>query len=156
MPEWTGVHQLMLFWQSGVLGVTLGFLFDFFNIPSKMRRRHRLTVFVCDVLFFVIAAMATFFFSLAVMDGKMHPLLFFGCLLGLILQHLCVGRLFSRMLYRGGRFVYSAFSGLFLLLRASLLRVFKAISRPFLALRTKKGKNAHFLQKKSKFFQKNS
>lgn len=152
MPEWTGAHQLALFWQSSLLGVELGFLFDFFNIPSKMRRRRRLAVFLCDTLFFVLAAAVTFFFSLAAMDGRMHPLLFCGSLLGFVVQHLLVGRLFSRVLYLIGRFVYTVLRRFFSLLRTLFLFIFKAFLRPLLALRAKTEENAKKSQKKSHFF----
>lgn len=156
MPEWTGEHQLALFWQSCVLGAALGFLFDFFNIPSKTRRRRRLTVFLCDVLFFAVAAMVTFFFSLAVMDGRMHPLLFCGSFLGMAVQHLVIGRLFSRMLYCVGRFVCIVFRRLLGWLRVPFDRVFSAFSRLFSSIRTKIRSNAKKMQKKSDFFQKTS
>lgn len=156
MSDWSGAHQLALLWQSCVLGIALGFIFDFFNVPSKAQRRRRLTVFLCDVIFFVIAAIVTFYFSLAVMDGRMHPLLFCGSFLGLAVEHLVVGRLFSRLLYRAVCFIGSIFRRLFQWLCALFGRIFSAISRLLLLLRSKIGKNAEKLQKKSDFFQKNT
>ncbi len=156
MPEWTGQHQLTLLFQSGVFGVCLGFVFDFFNIPSKTHRRRRVAVFLCDVVFFVLAALTTFFFSLAVMDGRMHPLLFFGALLGMTVQHLAIGRLFSRALYLIGRFLYKMFDRLLMWICLPFRLGFSAISRTFSAVWTKIGKKAKKTQKKSRFFQKKS
>ena len=156
MPEWAQEQQLVLLWQSCVLGVALGFLFDFFNIPSKARRRRRLTIFLCDVLFLIVAAFCTFFFSLAVMDGRMHPLLFFGSLFGFTVQHLAVGRYLSRLLYRVGRAVCALCSRLLGWFSVPFCCVFSGVSRLFSSLCRKIRKNAKESQKKSGFFQKNS
>lgn len=144
----------MLLLQSGVFGVCLGFVFDFFNIPSKMHRR--VATFLCDVVFFALASVATFFFSLAVMDGRMHPLLFCGALLGMTVQHLMIGRLFSRTLYLIGCFLHKAFVRLLMWICIPFRLGFLAISRAFSALWAKMRKNAKKAQKKSCFFQKNS
>ena len=156
MPEWIGQHQIALFLQSGAFGVCLGFVFDCFNVLSKMRRRNRIPVFLGDVVFFVLAAFATFFYSLAVMDGRMHPLLFFGIALGMIVQHLIIGRLFSRALYLLLRFLYRVFQTILSWVSIPFRRATTAIFRVFSLLREKIGKNAKKPQKKSRFFQKNS
>ncbi len=106
MSEWTKEQQIWLFLQSGGLGIALGVLFDFFNIPDKLRCRRRLLTFFCDVLFFVLAALVTFYFALAVMDGRMHPLLFCGSIGGFFLEHILLGRYIGGILYRVGYFVY--------------------------------------------------
>lgn len=121
-----------------------------------MRRRRCVAVFLSDVVFFVLASVATFFFSLAVMDGRMHPLLFCGILLGMSVQHLVIGRLFSRVLYLAGRFLYTVFNRLLTWIYIPFRLAFSAISRVFSALWRKIGKNAKKTQKKSRFFQKNS
>ena len=156
MPEWTGQQQLTLLLQSCVFGVCLGFAFDFFNLPSKMHRRRSVMVFLCDVAFFALSALATFFFSLAVMDGRMHPLLFCGAFLGMIVQHLAIGRLFGRALVLVGRFLYGAFDRLLTWIGTPFRLGSSVFSRGFSAARIKIGKNAKKSQKKSRFFQKNS
>lgn len=156
VQEWTGHHQLVLLLQSGAFGVCLGFVFDFFNIPSKMHRRRYAAVFLSDVLFFVLASVATFFFSLAVMDGRMHPLLFCGALLGMILQHLLIGRLFSRFLYCTARLLCKMIGRLFFWICVPFRLVFSAIFRAYSTMWRKLEKNARKTQKKLCFFQKNS
>ncbi len=156
MPEWIGRHQVALLIESGALGVCLGFVFDCFNVLSKMRRRNRLPVFLGDVAFFVLAALVTFFFSLAVMDGRMHPLLFFGIAIGMIVQHLTIGRLFSRALYLLLRFLYRVFRTVLSWITIPFRLAMTAIFRVFSLLREKIGKSVKKAQKKSRFFQKNS
>ena len=56
-----------------------------------------------DAAFGVLAALLTFYGALAIMDGRMHPLLFVGLAVGFWLQHRTVGRWVSRWLYRAGR-----------------------------------------------------
>ncbi len=110
--EWTGEQQLFLLLQSGMLGVVLGVVFDFCTIVDKCRRRHRWMAFLCDILFFVLAAFITFFFSLAVMDGRMHPLLFVGSGVGILLEHWLIGRYSGRWIYRFFGGMYRLFAGI--------------------------------------------
>ena len=156
MPEWTGQQQVLLLCHSVAFGGCLGLVFDFFNVPSKSSRRHRLMTFLCDVVFFAVAALATFFFSLAVMDGRMHPLLFIGSSLGVILEHLLIGRLISRLLYLCGRFFYRLIRRLeewiTLMLRVCLSVISHAVS----ALRSKMQKNIEKTRKKPQISEKNS
>ncbi len=156
MPEWAREQQLVLFCQSGLLGVALGFVFDFFNLPSKTHRQRRWMVFLIDVLFCVVAAMVTFYFSLAVMDGRMHPLLFCGSLMGFVVQHLTVGRFFGRLLYATVRVAYTILGRIFGWLEGVLLRGVSAIKRCFSYLSVKIKGNAEKSQKKSNFFQKST
>lgn len=86
----------------------------------------------------------------------MHPLLFGGTLLGLIVQHLAIGRLFSRALYFVGRFLYKVFDRLLMWICIPFRLGFSAILRAFSAMWRKIGKNAKKTQKKSRFFQKKS
>lgn len=96
---------------SFILGFGFGVLYDFFRIirmaitvPGilysrdkgvKPRRRIsvNLTVFVCDILFFVIAACITAIFIFHVNNGNIRGIAIFGSLIGFILYYNTVGRL---------------------------------------------------------------
>ena len=156
MPEWSGQQQILLLCQSVAFGGCLGFVFDLFNLPSKSSRRCRVMTFVCDVVFFAVAAIATFYYSLAVMDGRMHPLLFFGTAIGMVVQHLLIGRYFSRVLYLFGRCFCRLIQRAGKCITIPLRVVYFAIFAFIAAAWTKIRKNVRKVRKKSRFFEKNS
>ena len=49
----------------------------------------------------LLAAPITFGAALVWMDGQLHPLLFGGVAIGLLLEHWAVGKRLSRLLYHG-------------------------------------------------------
>ncbi len=155
MMEWMGHQQILLLCQSVGLGICLGFVFSLCNTVSKSRR-HRRLMFICDALFFVIASLITFFFSLAIMDGQLHPLLFGGCLVGFVLQHITIGRYLSRWLYRFGRWFHRALTCVLAWVTLPVRLLFSGIRRVLFTVFTKKEKNAKKTRKKSAFFQKNT
>ncbi len=101
MVEWTGSQQLLFLLQSGGLGFGLGFLFDVFT--GLGRTGSRCQRFWLDSFFGILAALITFFGSLAIMDGVLHPLLFAGILVGFLAEHASVGWLVSRWLFSAVR-----------------------------------------------------
>ncbi len=97
--EWSGSQQVWLLLQSTGLGFGLGFVYDVLQLPcycggGRIRR------FVMDVLFGAVAALVTFYVALALMDGRLHPLLFFGSGVGFLAQHSCIGHWLCRGLRR--------------------------------------------------------
>lgn len=155
MAEWFGYDQIQLFGICTILGAGLGLLFSFFNVASKFRSRRGI-LFVCDTLFCVVASVVTFFFSLATMDARLHPLLFGGCAVGFVTFHITVGRPLSRWLYLLGRSLVSVarciVGWIFVPFRSIFVIIRRAISA-FCIQREKKAKKS---RKKSTFFQKNS
>lgn len=156
MPEWAKEQQVILLFQSFGLGVFLGLLFDVFSVPVKMCRRRRFAVFFIDVTFLAVSSLVTFYFSLATMDGRLHPLLFGGCLFGFVLQHITVGRFIGLWLYRIVRFgrvavvwVTQAILLPFRLLFDWLRRVFRSVFAGLPKKAQKTRKKASFFQKKS-------
>ncbi len=100
---WMGREQVRLLLESGGLGLLLGVLFDVCCALSRACGGRRRLRFGVDAAFGVPAALLTFYGALAIMDGRMHPLLFAGMAVGFWLQHRTVGRWVSRWLYRAGR-----------------------------------------------------
>lgn len=154
MIEWTGYDQLRLLGMSILLGGCLGLLFSLFNMAAKFRRRKLL--FACDVLFLLIASLATFFFSLATMDGYLHPLLFVGCVVGFVLFHVAIGRCLSRWVYRFGRWLLIMIRRLIGLIFLPFRLAFSAVRRAFSSICVTSEKKAEKSRKKCAFFQKNS
>ncbi len=156
MTEWTGQQQCQLLLQSVLLGVVLGILFDFFNIAGKLRRRRWKVVFLCDVIFFLLASVVTFYFSLAQMNGRMHPLLFVGSFAGLIGEHCFFGRYFSKIIYCSGRYVYRVLYRFFSLFMMPIRVLFRSWCRLFGFVRRKTLNNSSKMRKNSTFFRKKS
>lgn len=153
--EWTWQQQLHFFLQSGGVGFFLGMLYDVcFTASSACRSR--VTAFVLDALFGVLAALVTFFAALAMMDGRLHPLLFVGCGIGFLVQHSSIGRPCTRLLRRGGAWLRRRR----LAIGQAVHRLGGAVSRRFSkpakaekpAAAAKNGEN----EKKVHFFSKNS
>jgi|GEM_PF-2809081 len=91
--EWTGQQQLVMLMQSGGVGFLLGATYDLFFAVGRVRRSARSAVFVKDILFCLLSAVFTFYFSLMITDGQLHPLLFLGIALGMVAERGSVGRL---------------------------------------------------------------
>ncbi len=103
---WTGRQQLILLLQSGGLGLFLGVLYDGFAVLRGLFGRKPWQRFLWDALFGPTAGLVTFFVSLAMMDGRMRPLLFVGIGAGFVVQRLAVGRPLARLFlhkWRGWR-----------------------------------------------------
>ena len=94
--EWTWQQQAHLLLQSGGVGFALGMVYDVFRAAATGRAA-RVRVFVLDALFGVTAALVTFYAALAIMDGRLHPLLFVGCGVGFAAQRRSIGRLTGRL-----------------------------------------------------------
>lgn len=93
--EWTGQQQLLFLLQSAGIGCLIGAVFDF-TTGLERGIGLRWLAWLLDGLFGILAALITFFGSLAIMDGCLHPLLFGGILCGFLAEHAAVGRQMSR------------------------------------------------------------
>lgn len=103
--EWTWREQIVLLIQCGGLGLVMGMAYDGVTVWQRFRHYSHVRVFVSDGAFCLLAALATFFFSLATMDGRMHPLLFVGIGVGVLAERCGIGRVYRCLLYRFLSFV---------------------------------------------------
>lgn len=94
--ELTLQDQMQQFFLSCGMGFILGFCYELFRIPRLILNSGRRAVFIQDVLFFAIAAVLTFLFSLAVMDGKLRFYLFLGEFLGFTSYYFTLGKIISK------------------------------------------------------------
>ena len=147
-------RQLWLLLYSCGLGAALGLLFEAFGVAVRFARRRRAVVFFIDVFYLVFSALATFYFSLAVMDGMMHPLLFGGCLLGFYLEHVTLGRLIGKLLYQIIRYIRFGFAWVFRLISAPLYRLCDRLYGDFSVFSKKIAKKEPKARKKCIFFRK--
>lgn len=161
--EWTGAQQVALLLESGGLGVLLGLIFDIVGGFVRGGVHSRWRLFLADVFFGLLAALVTFFGSLAIMDGQMHPLLFGGCLLGFLAEHIGPGRQVGRLVCRLRRWMRRVLEAICMGAEALMSRVFGVVNRVFGVLKAKKSclkeeneKNGEKNRKKFRFFQKKS
>ncbi|MBQ1950203.1 MAG: hypothetical protein II363_01190 [Clostridia bacterium] len=98
--EWTGRQQLFLLLLSGGVGLLLGLLSGVTEGMQRLFRVRRGASFLVDVLFGVLAALITFFASLGIMDGRLHPLLFAGLAGGFAAARFGPGRVIARWTVR--------------------------------------------------------
>ncbi len=98
--EWTWREQMVLLIQCGGFGMVIGIVYDSVSVWQRFRRYSHGRVFVSDCVFCLLAALMTFFFSLATMDGRMHPLLFVGMGIGVLAERCGIGRVYRCLLYR--------------------------------------------------------
>lgn len=93
--EITLQEQMHQFFLSCGMGFVLGLWYELFRIPRLILNSGRRAVFFQDLLFFLTAAVLTFLFSLAVMDGRLRFYLFLGEAIGFASYYRTVGRLSS-------------------------------------------------------------
>ncbi len=127
--EWTGSQQLILLAQSSGLGVELGLLFSVWS--GCFRLSDRRVRFVADMLFGLVAALITFFMSLAMMDGRLHPLLFFGSGVGFAATYIAFGWRLARLIGRCRGWLHRGCSWLTDRAEMLLAAFYRIVSRQF-------------------------
>ncbi len=98
--DWTVRQQAILLIRSGGLGFLLGIIFGGMSAVGRLYSRRRVFRFGFDAFFGVVAAFCTFFYALAVMDGRFHPLLFIGAGIGFVAERRSCARWCGEWLYR--------------------------------------------------------
>ena len=89
--EWSGAQQFDLVYKGALLGCIIGVLLDVTG-GFWRGKSYRWQLFVSDFVVSIIAAMITFFGSLVISDGHLHPVLFVGMLGGALIEHYAIGR----------------------------------------------------------------
>ena len=124
---WGSDQQIRLLFYSTVVGFGLGVGFGIINGFGRLRSRTRR--FVIDVVYCCFAAIVTFFTSLVLNHGILHPVLFIGLMSGVLIEHRIIGRLVSKSAYRFARFVRFVLLGLADSLRKMVLFLFRLVRR---------------------------
>lgn len=94
--EITVSEQLTQLFLSCGMGFLLGAYYDVYRVIRLVMRSGKRWIFVQDLLFFLTAAVLTFLFSLAVMEGRLRFYLFLGELLGFSAYYFTIGRVVVR------------------------------------------------------------
>lgn len=95
MWEINSSEQYLCFVYSICMGAILGLLYDFLKIDRIVFKRKNLSIFLQDVLFWIISAFMFFSFSVVFSNGQIRGYLLFGCLLGFLIFKLTISRIFT-------------------------------------------------------------
>lgn len=93
MWEINNYHQWSTFFYSVLLGIGLCVLYDLFRLDRKVFRRSAVTVFFEDIVFWLIAALATFCLLLLHTNGQVRAFVLIGLLIGFLICRLTLTRL---------------------------------------------------------------
>lgn len=91
-------EQLTVFGLSILLGCGLGVLYDVFRLLRLLVRFGPAAIFLQDLLFWLAAALLTFFYIFAANSGQIRWFILFGALLGAVIYHLTLGEMVIRFL----------------------------------------------------------
>ncbi|MBQ4120173.1 MAG: spore cortex biosynthesis protein YabQ [Clostridia bacterium] len=85
MWEINNTSQAISFLYSIILGILFAIIYDFFRSLRKCKQHTILLVFIEDILYFLILAVITFIFLLALTNGQVRAYILIGILLGFLL-----------------------------------------------------------------------
>ncbi|MBQ7934794.1 MAG: spore cortex biosynthesis protein YabQ [Clostridia bacterium] len=128
-------QQAMAFLWSAVLGAALGVLYDWFRIGRILKKKWWLTVFLEDLLFSLLAAIATAFCFTLTNYGQVRLFLLVGEGLGFIIYFNTIGvlvvkqaRLFARFL----AFLRRQFCQIFRFFGRNIRKIMNFFKKPFI------------------------
>lgn len=87
------VEQLFTLIYAGILGIILGFAYDIFRILRMIMNSKNISIFIQDILYFVLSGIITFWFVLNFNSGDSRFYILAGEAIGWILYHLTIGNL---------------------------------------------------------------
>lgn len=141
----------------------LGVLFDVNSGLSRTASGRGAVRFWLDIWFGLLAALITFYVSLAIMDGQLHPLLFGGSATGFWLEHVSVGKFVSMVTRRicsfwcrSRRCLITAMEGAWMAFWSEFGALKHRITCFIAVKKDENGKSNEKTRKKYTFFQKKS
>ncbi len=128
------MQQLQQFFYCCGLGFLLGLYYDIFRLLRLVLRSGKWTIFFQDVFFLVSAAVATFLFALAMVDGRLRLYLFVGEGIGFVSYHLTIGWVVIRFASAVTAFILKVWHWLWTILLAPFRLIGRLLRRPFQVL----------------------
>lgn len=86
-------RQTLVFFQSCVLGMAFGLLYDIFRITRVAFKLTKLIISLEDIFYFIICSAFTFFFIMSTVDGKLRIFIIIGEIIGAVLYYFTLGEL---------------------------------------------------------------
>lgn len=93
MWEITVKNQLISFLCAVVVGIFLSFYFDFFRTLRRCFKHKKITVFIEDILFFLVATFITFLLLMARCNGEVRTYVIVSIILGFFVYRITLSRL---------------------------------------------------------------
>ena len=92
------MNQFLMVLYSAALGVCLGIFYDIFRITRLIINPKNLSVFIQDIVYFLVSGLITFLFVLIFNYGESRFYILAGEALGWIIYHISLGDLIYRKL----------------------------------------------------------
>ncbi|MBO4433265.1 MAG: spore cortex biosynthesis protein YabQ [Clostridia bacterium] len=118
--------QISTFLYSIALGAALALLYDFIRAIRDMCFNSFAVVFICDLLFFLVSAVAVFIYFMGATNGEIRGYVLFSAAVGFFICRITLGRVFHFFVYRFLRFC----SFVMKLLSNCLLKIIKLCAMP--------------------------
>lgn len=127
--------EAVIFLWSTLLGTVLGVCYDIFRILRIAVPSGKVLIFIEDLLFFLLAAIVSFFFYQAVNQGIIRGYFLIGELLGFVLYYGTVGKIVYRCAEWIIRWIKKIFGFIFRILLFPLKQIFRLFRKPLRYLR---------------------
>ena len=85
------LKELWIFSYSCLLGLGLGILYDVFRIIRMLINTKNITIFLQDVIYFIVSGLITFLFVLGINEGQSRFYILAGEGIGWIAYHITLG-----------------------------------------------------------------
>lgn len=85
------LKELWIFGYSCLLGVGLGILYDVFRIIRMLINTRNITIFLQDIIYFIVSGLVTFLFVLGINEGQSRFYILAGEGIGWIAYHITLG-----------------------------------------------------------------
>ena len=85
------LKELLIFWYSCLLGIGLGILYDVFRIIRMLINKRNITIFLQDIIYFIVSGFVTFIFVLGINEGQSRFYILAGEGIGWIVYHITLG-----------------------------------------------------------------
>lgn len=128
-------EQIKIFFYSLGTGGILSLIYDSFRIIRDSFKSNKLTTFLCDLIFSVIASIITFLYLLLMNNGRIRLYIFIGEALGFLIWYFTLGQIFKSAINSLKRKIQSTqtkLKGLFMKLKNKKLPI-----KHFNALKTR-------------------
>lgn len=85
------LKELWIFSYSCLLGLGLGILYDVFRIIRMLINKRNITIFLQDIIYFIVSGFVTFIFVLGINEGQSRFYILAGEGIGWIVYHITLG-----------------------------------------------------------------
>ncbi|MCL2407058.1 MAG: spore cortex biosynthesis protein YabQ [Defluviitaleaceae bacterium] len=124
-------EQTYVFLGTVIFGFAAGFAYDILRILRSYIKHTPFIVHAQDVLFWLFASIAGFYFILNYHDGQFRSFYFLGTGLGMVIYFVSVSRAVRRVTVTVVDFVLIKLRAIFRVIFAPIAGIYKFISKPF-------------------------